>query len=150
MKTQVFDPFAAVCESGGCTFEPQVGWWTQVPKADLAARLGRPFADSRDAIYIPTIQKNGCPVAPATVAAAKAAAAAIGLNHITRATGMWVLSHTGEVQSETVWIAYGAQATSLEAVTNLARDIRARANQDAVAFECDGYLNFIAAEASAA
>jgi len=58
MKTQVFDPFAGVRETGGCTFEPHLGWWTQCESAPQAEELGRPFAGKQDAIYIPTLKKT--------------------------------------------------------------------------------------------
>lgn len=144
MKTRVFDPFSAVRESGGCTFEPEIGWWTQVQSSNTAEKLGVPFAGQRDAIYIPTIQKSGEPVAEATVLALKERAQNIGMTNIIRATGMWVLSTTGEVQSETIWIAYGNQATSQENLAKLASDIQSEANQDCVAFEQSGVLNFTA------
>ena len=150
MKTKVFDPFAAVRESGGCTFEPELGWWTQVPSSETAERLGMPFVGQRDAIYIPTLQKSGEPVSEETVANLKGRATQLGLTNITRAAGMWVLSITNEVQSETIWIAYGDQASSDEDLASLAADIQRDANQDCVAFERRGELNFTSANALAA
>jgi hypothetical protein len=150
MKTRVFNPFAAVRESGGCTFEPELGWWTQVSSVETAERLGMPFAGQRDAIYIPTLQKSGEPVSEETVATLKERAKELGLTNITRAAGMWVLSTTNEVQSETIWIAFGDQASSHEHLSSLAADIQRDANQDCVAFERSGELNFTSATAQAA
>lgn len=144
MKTRVFDPFAAVRESGGCTFEPEIGWWTQVQSVEMAQRIGAPFAGRRDAIYIPTLQKNGQPVSEETVSGLKERAKELGLSHITRAAGMWVLSHNGEVQSETIWIASGQEAQPKECLIALASDIQCDANQDCVAYEVGGELNFTA------
>jgi hypothetical protein len=144
MKTRVFDPFAAVAESGGCTFEPELGWWTQVPSAEQAGELGMPFPGQRDAIYIPTLQKNGEPVSEEVVANLKERAEKLGLTHITRAAGMWVLSETGEVQSETIWIAYGDRASSHDDLAEFAAHIRVAANQDCVAREVAGELFFAA------
>lgn len=149
MKTKVFDPFAAVRESGGCTFEPELGWWTQVSSSEQAEKLGVPFAGQRDAIYIPTLQKSGEPVSEETVANLKVRAEKLGLTNITRAAGMWVLSETGEVQSETIWIAYGDRASSHKHLASLAADIQHDANQDCVAYENGGQLHFTEATASA-
>jgi len=103
MKTQVFDPFAAVRETGGCTFEPHIGWWTQCESAPQAKELGRPFAGKRDAIYIPTLQKDGRSVSSETIENLKQEARELGLSKTSRASGMWVLSETNEVQTETIW-----------------------------------------------
>lgn len=139
MKTQVFDPFTAVQKSGGCTFEPERGWWTQTTP-EQASELGRPFSDERDAAYIPTLQKNGQPVPEEVVAEVKARATELGLTTLTRAAGMWVLSETGEVQTETIWIAHGK--TKNGSLTALAQHIKAAANQDCVAWENGGELHF--------
>lgn len=150
MKTKVFDPFAAVRESGGCTFEPETGWWTQVQTPEVAERLGVPFAGQRDAIYIPTLQKNGAPVSKETITELKKCAGELGLTHTTSAAGMWVLSTTGEVQSETIWIAYGDRTNSEDGLASLAAHIRESANQDCVAYERRGELNFTSTSAACA
>ena len=150
MKTRVFDPFAAVRESGGCTYEPGIGWWTYVSSTVQANKLGVPFASARNAIYIPTLQKSGEPVSEETITALKRRARLLGLTHITRATGMWVLSETGEIQSETIWIAYGDHVISERALANFAAYICVVANQDCVAREVAGELQFISSAAQAA
>ena len=43
--------------SGGVTFEPETGWWTQSDDSKVH-QLGEAFADERDAAYIPTLQKT--------------------------------------------------------------------------------------------
>ena len=141
MKTKVFDPFQAVRLSGGCTFEPGLGWWTQVESAELAAQLGRPFKGVRDALYIPTLQKCGAPVPEETIVLLKAEAAAAGLSSLSRATGMWILSETGEVQSETIWIAAGTCGNP-EMLADLAGTVKALAAQDCAAWEVGGRLQF--------
>lgn len=146
MKTQVFDPFAAVRETGGCTFESNLGWWTQCESAPQAERLGRPFAGKRDAIYIPTLQKDGHPVASETVESLKKEARELGLDKTSRASGMWVLSETNEVQAETIWVLFAEQSVNRIQLKNLAVKIERVANQDCVAREEDGKLQFTAGE----
>lgn len=145
MKTRVFDPFAAVHESGGCTFEPESGWWTQLDSERDARRLGTPFADSRDALYIPTLQKDGTPVAHAVVETLKARSRSLGLVKEICAAGMWVLSGTGEVQTETIWI-FAGKCRNRNALHALAYAVRQLATQDCVAWEEQGCLNFTGAE----
>jgi len=146
MKTLCHDPFAAVRETGGCTFEPDLGWWTQCASSDQADELGDGFADARDAIYIPTLQKSGEPVTEETVSALKAQARELGMTEIVRAAGMWVLSETDEVQTETIWIAHTGGSELPEAahakLEELARHIQDAANQDCVAWENGGHLHF--------
>ena len=149
MKAKVHDPMIAAKETGGVTFEPATSWWTQCASTEQAERLGTPFADSRDAIYIPTVQKNGEAVSRETVSELKAAARRLGLIEITRAAGAWVLTSTGEIQTETVWIAsapHGASAITPR-LAGLASHIRTAANQDCVAYEVAGELRFTATDA---
>ncbi len=146
MKTQVFDPFAAVRETGGCTFEPHLGWWTQCESALQAEELGRPFAGKRDAIYIPTLQKDGRPVASETVESLKKEARDLGLDKTSHASGMWVLSETNEVQAETIWFLFAEHSVNRTQLKNLAVKIERVANQDCVAREEDGELKFTAGE----
>jgi len=144
MKTRVFDPFAAVRETGGCTFEPDVGWWTQCESAPQADKLGRPFVGKRDAIYIPTLQKNGHPVASEIVESLKKEARELGLDKTTRASGMWILSETNQVQAETIWVLFTEQSINKTRLKNLAVKIEHIANQDCVAREENGQLEFTA------
>jgi len=146
MKTQVFDPFTAVRETGGCTFEPDLGWWTQCKSASQAKKLGRPFTGKRDAIYIPTLQKDGHPVSFETIESLKEEARELGLGKTTRASGMWVLSETNEVQAETIWVLFTEQSVNRAQLKNLAVKIERVANQDCVAREEDGQLQFTAGE----
>lgn len=145
MKTLTFDPFIAVRKTGGCTFEPDIGWWTQCESASQAEELGRPFVGKRDAIYIPTLQKDGHPVSSKTVESLKEEARALGLTKISRASGMWILSKTGEVQVETIWILFAEQPVDRIKLKNLAVKIERVANQDCVAREEDGKLHFFSA-----
>lgn len=141
MKILCNNPFEAVKATGGATFEPGIGWWTQAETKDDS--VGRSFEDLRDAIYIPTLQKTGEPVATATIELLKTQARKIGLHTLTIAAGMWILSTTGEVQSETIWIAYGEQVDGQSQLAELASAIKTQANQDAVAWEQGGVLNFV-------
>lgn len=148
MKTRTHDPFVAVRETGGCTFEPAIGWWTQCEIADQATALGTSFTGVRDAIYIPTLQKDGRPVSRELIEQLKREAETLGLKNITRASGMWVLSHTGEVQSETVWI-FSTSTTdgvNSQKLAQLAIKIEREAFQDCVAREESGELRFTAGE----
>ncbi len=142
MKTQVFDPFATVRETGGCTFESHLGWWTQCESALQASELGRPFVGKRDAIYIPTLQKDGHPVASETIESLKKEARELGLDKTTRASGMRVLSETNEVQAETIWVLFAEQSVDKAQLKNLAVKIECVAVQDCVAREEDGHLQF--------
>lgn len=145
MKTRVFDPFAAVLESGGCTFEPESGWWTQTESGADACRLGTLFAEDRDAMYIPTLRKDGAPVGHGVVESLKTRARALGLVCEICAAGMWVLSTTGEVQTETIWI-FAGQCSDRNALRALAYAIRQMATQDCVAWEEVGVLKFTGSE----
>lgn len=146
MKTRTHDPFVAVRETGGCTFEPAIGWWTQCETADQATALGTSFTGVRDAIYIPTLQKDGKPVARELIEQLKSDAEGLGLTDVTRASGMWVLSHNGEVQSETIWIFSTTDGVDRQKLAQLAIKIECEAVQDCVAREEDGELKFTAGE----
>ncbi len=139
MKVKLFDPFAALSVAGGATFEPHLGFWSQVDSLDGIE--GEVFEDTRDAIYIPTVQKTGSPVPESVVQWMKSQAQELGLCDIHRAAGMWILSDTGEVQSETIWIAEG-QCSLKEQLPIFAVQIRNLANQDCVAWEQNGELFF--------
>lgn len=146
MKLHPRNPFSAVAETGGATFEPSLGWWSQAGD-ESHLRHGSAFVSHRDALYIPTIQKSGEPVDAGIVDYLKGRAHELGLDRLTQAAGIWVLSKTGEVQAETVWIAYagnGETAPSVcrEKLAELAVVVKNAANQDAVAWEEDGELKF--------
>ena len=146
MKIRPNNPFVAVKSTGGSTFEPASGWWTQAGD-ESQLHLGNAFASQRDALYIPTIQKSGAPVDEGTVQHLKQRARELGLDGLTQAAGIWVLSTTGEIQAETIWIAYsgnGAAARSVdrEKLAELAAAVKNSANQDSVAWEESGELKF--------
>lgn len=148
MKVALNAPFDAVKVMGGATFEPGTGWWSQASEKSHQ-QFGNPFRSERDAIYIPTLQKTGQPVDETVVSSLKIQAAALGLTSITQAAGMWVLSDTGEVQTETIWIAYSATpiaASKRPALRALAETTKILANQDEVAREEAGRLFFTAFE----
>jgi len=146
MKIKPNNPFSAVAKTGGATFEPAIGWWSQVGE-ESHLPLGSPLASHRDAMYIPTIQKSGEPVDAGIVNYLKGRARELGLDCLTQAAGIWVLSETGEVQAETVWIAYAgngeaAPTVCREGLAELAAVVKNAANQDSVAWEEDGELRF--------
>lgn len=151
MKVALNAPFEAVKVMGGATFEPGTGWWSQASEKSHQ-QFGTPFRSERDAIYIPTLQKNGHPVAEEVVNSLKTQASALGLISLTQAAGMWVLSNTGEVQTETIWIAYSSSpiaASKRPALKALAETTKILANQDEVAREESGQLFFTAFELDA-
>jgi hypothetical protein len=144
MKVLLNCPYGSVKDTGGATFEPGTGWWSQASKVEHQ-HIGTPFCSERDAIYVPTLQKNGHPVAEEMVIGLKAQASALGLTSVTQAAGMWVLSETGEVQAETIWICYNTDpipASQRPALKTLAHAIQVLANQDCVAWEEHGHLRF--------
>jgi len=59
---------------------------------------------------------------------------------------MWVLSETNEVQAETVWVLFAEQSVNRAQLKNLAVKIERVANQDCVAREEDGQLQFTAGQ----
>jgi hypothetical protein len=121
-----------------------MGWWTQAESREEAEKIGSPFSKTRDAIYIPTMRKNGEPIEKGTVEKYKDFAVSLGLDQTTRATGIWILSETGEPQVETIWIAYGDSIEGHGALlSKVATQLKDDADQDSVAYELSGLLNFI-------
>lgn len=143
MKYSATSPLEAALRAGGCTLEPEIGWWTY--SADSIPEIGKEFKDLRDALYIPTLQKTGEPVATEHVQGLRTRAKSLGFINETPASGMWVLSETGEVQIEYVWILWGNGLTSKvrKSLSSLAEEIKILTNQDAVAYELGGRLNFV-------
>ena len=62
---------------------------------------------------------------------------------------MWVLSQTGQVQTECVWVAWSASVSAevREQLPALAEQIKEQTNQDCVCFEVAGELRFTSEEA---
>jgi hypothetical protein len=146
MKTRVNDPLVAAATTGGCSFEPAIGWWTYTTDPAQAKELGHQFEDGRDALYIPTIQKNGVPVDTEVIEKIKARARQLGLNNFACARGMWILSTTGEAQVEVIWIAWATSCELRDLLPALAKEIRSATNQDCVAWEEGGTLKFTGSE----
>jgi hypothetical protein len=143
MKYNSNDPLAAALAAGGCTLEPEIGWWTY--SADPLSEIGEEFKGGRDALYIPTLQQTGVPVATEHVQQLRTHARELGFSNETPASGMWVLSETGEVQIEYIWILW-AEMISQEVrqeLSSLAKEIKNLTNQDSVAYELNGKLNFV-------
>ncbi len=150
MKIRVFDPMRAADMMGGCTIEPHIGWWTYAPdeKVHEAAELGVVFDDRRCALYIPTLQKNGEPVPEEAIETLKAKAKELGFVNVSPASGMWILSETGEAQIEYIWIMW-TESVSEEVraqLPELAKWICQYTNQDCVAYELDGHMMFVSIE----
>ncbi len=146
MKYETFDPQGAALKAGGCTMEPEIGWWTFSPEP--ISGIGSELADGvgvRDALYIPTLQKNGLPVDLEQIFQLKKNAKSLGFSNETPASGMWVLSETGEVQIEYVWILWVSEVSKevRQEIPLLAEEIKNLTNQDSVAYELGGILNFI-------
>ena len=143
MKYNATDPLAAALATGGCTLDPERGWWTfsTTPRPEV----GGEFTEERDAVYIPTLQKNGVPVATEHVQSLRNHARALGFNNEMPASGMWILSETGEAQIEYVWILW-AKRVGVEVrqtLPALGEEIKNLTNQDSVAYELGGELKFI-------
>jgi len=146
MKYSVYAPLEAALRAGGCTLEPEVGWWTY--SAEEIPEIGEIFEGNegkRDALYIPTLQKTGEPVATEHVQRLRKQAKSLGFSNETPASGMWILSETGEVQIEYIWILWGKGIASKvrKNLAGLAEEIKTTTNQDAVAYELNGQLNFV-------
>ena len=146
MKYGANSPLDAALQAGGCTMEPEIGWWTFSPEPisgigdELAKKVG-----VRDALYIPTLQKNGLPVDTEQIRKLKTHAKALGFSNETAASGMWVLSETGEVQIEYIWILWMEKVSKevRQQLPSLAGEIKNLTNQDSVAYELGGELNFV-------
>jgi hypothetical protein len=143
MKTRVVSPLDAAVKTGGCTFEPEIGWWTYTPESTGSVE-GKKFAGVRDALYIPTLQKAGHRVAESEIESLKATARSLGFTNLACARGMWILSETGEPQVEVIWIAWANRVaeTVREQLAALANHIKVACNQDCVAWEQAGDLKF--------
>lgn len=146
MKIRVTNPKEAAVTTGGCTFEVEVGWWTYTDQPDEHKGLGKLFAGERDALYIPTLQKTGEPVAEADIVSFKERAAKLGFTEISGASGMWILSETGEAQVEHIWICWAKSVGEKvrAKMSELAQEIKQATNQDCVAWENSGKLQFTA------
>jgi hypothetical protein len=143
MKIKTKSPIDAAIKTGGCTMEPEIGWWTY--STENIPEIGEEIEECRDALYIPTLQKNGEPVKTALVKKLRENAKKLGFTNETPASGMWVLSETGEVQIEYIWILWNTNISekTQKRLTSFAKKIKKSTNQDCVAYELQGHLNFI-------
>jgi hypothetical protein len=146
VKYRVSNPIPAAAITGGCTFEPEIGWWT----CSTQPIEGKNFEGNRDALYIPTLQKTGSRVSESAIENLKKQAQELGFNNLACARGMWILSTTGEPQIEVIWIAWTKSVTAnvREQLPTLASHIKTICNQDAVAWEQNGELCFTGQEAA--
>lgn len=143
MKYKINNPLEAALRAGGCTLEPEIGWWTY--STDHFSGLEEKISNNRDALYIPTLQKNGLPVDSGQINCLQNMLKSMGFSHKTPATGMWVLSETNEVQIEYIWILWSNKVSdeTRDNIASLAEKIKEETNQDSVAYELDGCLFFI-------
>ena len=131
MKYRVASPIEAASETGGCTFEPEIGWWT----FSTNPVEGKKLEGIRDALYIPTLQKSGSRVSESAIENLKKTARELGFNNLACARGMWVLSRTKSVNGQV-----------REQLPALANQIKETCNQDCVAWEQVGELKFTGGE----
>ena len=119
--------------------EETVGPWLSTDNPDLLA-TGLVLKSARDAIHIPSLEKNGAAIDPAIIKQFCLKAAKIGLDQIRSATGYWTLQTTGELQSEKVLIAFSERGVKYNPLRNLASEVIRVTNQDAVAIEVSGLV----------
>jgi|GEM_PF-2465724 len=145
MKVKVDDPFEATAKYGGCTGEYPIAWWSSTNSGiESNNGQGQPFEDLRNALYIPTLQKDGQPVPKEVIDGFIADAKNLGLNCVNIAMGMWELTGSGRVQIEKIWIASDlALSADKDAIRCLAINIKSRVNQDGVTYEIGGTLYFV-------
>ena len=117
--------------------EQGVGIWLSTDDERLLAK-GKVILSTRNAIHIPSLEKNGRQIPVALIETLSQQAQSIGLDNVHMATGYWTLSETSEMQSEQVLIAFTEEAIDPEKLRRLAVEIIHAANQDAVAIEVSG------------
>lgn len=122
--------------------EEGVGVWLSTDNPTLIAGM-TVITTHRDAIHLPSVEKNGLPLAPGLVAEFVRRAKAIGLTDLRPARGYWTLSETGELQAEEVLIACSDRPVGHAHLLELARFILAAGNQDAVAWEEGGQVRHL-------
>lgn len=85
------------------------------------------------------------PVATEHVQKLRSHARELGFINETPASGMWILSETGEVQIEYIWILWTEKIGKgvRKNLGQLAEEIKMLTNQDSVAYELGGILNFV-------
>lgn len=142
MKIICSDPAAAARVTGGVTWEQGIGWWTQVPA--VASLPGMPLLQRRDAIYVPSLQKTGGRICERVRQQIIDSVRDAGLSNISQAVGGWLLSGSGSLQTEAVTILYAPPGrVQKNLIGMLVALVHQLANQDAVAYEVDGVLNFV-------
>lgn len=119
-----------------------MGIWLSTDRGDLPVSLRR-VTVARDAIHLPSVDKDGAPIAASLAEAFLAEARATGLVHLHQARGYWTLSGTGELQAESVRIAFNPAPVDRAALAKLAASVLERGNQDAVAYEIDGTVRVV-------
>jgi hypothetical protein len=119
--------------------EEDFGIWLGTDDAQLLAAHST-VEVTRDAIHIPSITKNGHPLANELIEEFIRRAHEIGLTRHHQARGYWTLSETQELQVEAVIIASSDTPIEHTALTGLANWISEAGEQDAVAYEIGGVV----------
>ena len=117
--------------------EEGIGPWLSTSDKNLLAR-GKIAMSTRDAVHIPSLEKNGDQIRTEVINMLCRQAESIGLTEIGVATGYWTLTETGKLQSEPVLITYSNCGLAPGKLRLLASEIARVANQDAIAIEISG------------
>ncbi len=143
MKRVIFDSIqAAHAVSPHFIDEAGLGIWLG---SDDPAQLqaGQAVDVVRDALHVPSVTRTGVPLSIAVRAEAIGLAGRIGLHERHTATGYWTLSHSGELQTESVLIVFSSTAVNAEGLQKVAAWLLERADQDAVAIEVRGRVRVV-------
>lgn len=121
--------------------EPGRGCWVQTDDISVPAQ-GTPRHSERYALHIPSQTQTHTPLPQEQIREFEAAARAIGLKHISPATGFWTLEN-GLLQEEALLIAWSEEPVAPEALRSLARRVLIESCQEAVAIEVAGKVEII-------
>lgn len=143
-QTRILFPSIAAAQERTPFFidEEGVGVWLSTDDPALLDGIAV-IHTSRDALHLPSVEKNGRPLAPGLIAEFISRAKAIGLTDLRPARGYWTLSETGELQAEEVLIACSNRPVGHTQLLELAHFILAVGNQDAVAWEEAGQVRHL-------
>lgn len=134
----VFESVVEALEASPFFIDEQgIGAWLSTDDQRLLEK-GKVILSTRNAIHIPSLEKNGRQIPAVLIETLSQQAQSIGLDKTHTATGYWTLSETGERQTEQVLIAFTEEAVDPEKLRRLAAEIVRAANQDAVAIEVSG------------
>lgn len=115
--------------------------WVQTDDEAVMA-LGERRPSNRYALHIPSQTRTHAPLPEEQIAAFEASARAIGLTHLSPATGFWTLE-SGVLQEEPLRIAWSEGPVDAETLRALARRILTEGDQEAVAIEVAGRVEVV-------